>query len=239
MKTTKTVPIQSIMLLAGAICAAASPLNATGAVSGELKQWHKVTLTLDGPQAKETDTDPNPFTDYSFIVTFSHESGTPSYKVPGYFAADGNAANTSASEGNKWRAHVSPDKPGQWNYTVSFLKGKNSALGERASALSPFDGQHGSFLVGPTDKTGRDFRAKGRLQYVGKHFLQFAGTKEFFLKAGADAPETLLAYADFDGTEPGRKRDKRSGEAAPTQSLHRYEPHLRDWEPGDPTWKDG
>jgi hypothetical protein len=237
MKTTKTELIQSIML-AGACCAAASHLDATGAVSGELTQWHKVTLTLDGPQAKETDTDPNPFTDYNFTVTFSHESGTPSYKVPGYFAADGNAANTSASDGNKWRVHVSPDKPGQWNYTVSFLKGKNSALGEKGSALSPFDGQHGSFLVGPTDKTGRDFRAKGRLQYIGKHYLQFAGTKEFFLKAGADAPETLLAYADFDGTEPCRKRDKRSGEAAPTQSLHRYEPHLRDWKPGDPTWKD-
>jgi hypothetical protein len=64
------------------------------AVTGELKQWHKVTLTLDGPQAAETDTDPNPFTDYRMDVTFTHESGTPRYTVPGYFAADGNAAET-------------------------------------------------------------------------------------------------------------------------------------------------
>ena len=42
-------------------------------VSGELKQWHKVTLTLDGPFAYERDTDPNPFTDYRFVV-FEHES---------------------------------------------------------------------------------------------------------------------------------------------------------------------
>ena len=33
-------------------------------------------------------------------------------RVPGYFAADGNAANTSATSGNKWRAHLSPDKAG-------------------------------------------------------------------------------------------------------------------------------
>ena len=30
--------------------------------------------------------------------------------------------------------------------------------------------------------------------------LKIAGDGEFFLKAGADAPETLLAYQDFDGT---------------------------------------
>jgi len=77
------------------------------------------------------------------------------------------------------------------------------------------------------------------LQYVGKHHLQFAGSKEYFLKAGADAPETLLAYADFDGTEPGRKQQARTGEAAPTQSLHHYAPHAADWKPGDPTWKNG
>ena len=45
------------------------------AVSGELRQWHKVTLTLNGPQASETDSSPNPFTDYRMTVTFTHESG--------------------------------------------------------------------------------------------------------------------------------------------------------------------
>lgn len=30
-------------------------------VSGELKQWHKVTLNLNGPYAHEKDNDPNPF----------------------------------------------------------------------------------------------------------------------------------------------------------------------------------
>src|SRR5262245_66054674 len=71
-------------------------------VSGELKQWHKVTLTFDGPAAKETDDTPNPFLDYRMTVTFVHESGAPTYLVPGYFAADGNAANSSATSGSKW-----------------------------------------------------------------------------------------------------------------------------------------
>lgn len=200
------------------------------AITGELKQWHKVTLTLDGPFAHERDTQPNPFTDLAFNVQFTHESGAPSYRLPGYFAADGNAGHTSAESGTKWRAHLSPDKAGIWKYSVSFTWGKSAALDGSGQALKPFDGVSGSFTVAETDKTGRDFRAKGRLQYVGKHHLQFAGSKEFFLKAGPDAPETLLAFADFDNTSAG-KPDK-----AP---LKAWAPHERDSKAGDPTWRDG
>ena len=209
------------------------------AISGELKQWHKVTLSLDGPFAHEQDDEPNPFTDLAFNVTFTHESGSPKYVVPGYFAADGDAATSSADSGTKWRAHLSPDKAGKWNYAVSFTKGKVAALDGKGEALKPFDGVSGSFEVGAADKAGRDFRGKGRLQYVGAHYLQFAGSKEYFLKAGADAPETLLAYQDFDGTVGGTSKVQRPGEAKPKKALKTWEPHLQDWKSGDPTWKDG
>jgi hypothetical protein len=202
----------------------------TVAITGELKQWHKVTLTLDGPFAHERDTQPNPFTDLAFNVTFTHESGSPRYVVPGYFAADGNAGNTSAESGTKWRAHLAPDKTGRWHYTVSFRRGAHAALNGGGQPVAPFDGMSGSFTIAASDKTGRDFRAHGRLQYVGRHHLQFAGSKQYFLKAGPDAPETLLACVDFDNTT-ALKPDK-----AP---LKTWAPHERDWKPGDPTWRDG
>lgn len=204
--------------------------DATVSISGELKQWHKVTLTVNGPFAHERDTQPNAFTDLAFQVQFTHESGSPSYKVPGYFAADGNAGESSTESGTKWRAHLSPDKAGQWNYAVSFARGKNAALDGGGEALKPFDGVTGSFEITKTDKTGRDFRAHGRLQYVGKHHLQFAGSKQYFLKAGPDSPETMLAYVDFDNTVAG-KSDK-----VPLKS---WEAHVADWKSGDPTWRDG
>jgi hypothetical protein len=217
-----------ILLLVGLGVQAAAP-----AITGELKQWHKVTLTLDGPQAKETDNDPNPFTDYRMDVTFTHESGSPSFKVPGYFAADGNAGETSATSGNKWRAHLSPDKIGRWTCKVSFIKGKNVAVDEntKGTVVGGCDGVSGSFNIAPTDKTSRDFRAKGRLTYVGKHYLQFAGTKEYFLKAGADAPENFLAYREFDGDFPkdGHKDNL----------VKDWKPHVQDWKPGDPAWQNG
>jgi len=201
-------------------------------ISGELKAWHKVTLTLGGPFAHELDNVPNPFTDCRMTVTFRHESGTPTYAVPGYFAADGNAANTSAECGTTWRAHLSPDKPGRWTWAVSFVKGKNVAVSDaRGEPLAAFHGKTGSFAVAKTDKTGRDHRGKGRLQYVGGRYLRFAGTGEYFLKQGADAPENFLAYADFDGDF---KTDGHKDNLVKT-----WKPHLRDWRPGDPTWQGG
>lgn len=199
------------------------------AIAGELRQWHKITLQLAGPYAAETDSAPNPFTHYRFEVTFTHESGAPRYVVPGYFAADGDAANTSADAGTVWRAHLSPDRPGRWTYRVAFTHGPAVAMNGGGAPLAPFDGQSGEFTIERTDKTRRDFRGKGRLTYTGRHYLTHAGSGAPFLKAGTDAPETLLAYADFDATHALKKN----------VPLKTWTPHLRDWSEGDPTWQNG
>jgi hypothetical protein len=211
--------------------AAAQDGDGSVQVFGELKQWHTVTFSLSGPYARETDERPNPFTDYRMTVRLTHETGAPRYDVPGYFAADGAAAETSATEGNIWRAHFTPEQTGRWDYVVSLHAGPRVAVEDNGSSapVEAFDGKRGSLVVGPSDKSGRDFRAHGRLQYVGKHHLRFAGNGAYFLKAGPDAPETLLAYADFDGTEARR----------PNAPLKTWQPHVADWRSGDPTWQDG
>jgi len=199
-------------------------------LSGELKTWHKVTLTQRGPWAHERDNKPNPFTDYSMYVTFAHESGVPVYTVPGYFAGDGIAAETSAEAGYQWRAHLSPDKAGTWSYRVSFVKGEGAALDPAIDTyLKPYHGANGYFDIKETDKTGADFRGKGRLEYVGGHYLRFAGTGDFFLKAGPDAPETILAYTDFDDTIALKAK----------VPLKTWAPHAQDYRKGDPTWQNG
>jgi len=230
-------------ILSAAICSAfliapGVAYSAEGTtITGELKKWHKITLTFTGPESDET-AKPNPFLDYRLNVTFA--IGKKQYVVPGYYAADGNAAETSATSGNKWRVNFVPDDVGRWTYTVSFRTGPDIAISDDPTTGSgvAFDNARGSFVVGPTDKSGRDFRAKGLLKYVGKRYLQFAQTSEYFLKGGADSPENFLAYADFDGTFDAGEL-KRQGEASGDKFLHHYEPHVRDWQPGDTTWKDG
>ncbi len=190
-------------------------------ISGELKKWHKVTLTFDGPETEELHTY-NPFLNYRLDVTF--RTGTKTYVVPGYFAADGNAAETSAAKGNKWKVHFSPDETGEWRYEVSFRKGGNVAVSPVSSAgesAGHMDGLKGSFSIAESDKQGRDFRGQGRLQFVNKTYLQFAESGAFFLKAGVDAPENLLSYADFDGDfkTDGHK----------DHFIKKWEAHVSDW----------
>ena len=212
------------------LCNAQSPV-----ITGELKKWHRITITFDGPQTSETD-QPNPFRDYRLEVTFT--GAGKRYVVPGYYAADGNAAQTGVTAGNKWRVDFVPDEIGRWTYSVSFRTGLDVAVADGAAAGAPiaFDGTKGSFVVGPTDKTAPDFRGRGMLRYVGKRYLQFAETGEYFLKAGADSPENFLAYADFDGTYDTAGQ-KRVGEADGEKFLHKYEPHVQDFKIGDPIWQ--
>jgi len=197
-----------------------------GKIAGELKKWHKVTIDFVGPETGETAT-PNPFTDYRLDVTF--RNGETRYVVPGYYAADGEAAETSATTGNVWRVHFCPDKIGRWTYEVSFRQGRNIAVEDGGNSAGYCDRANGTFEIQPSDKTGRDFRGKGQLQYVGERYLRFAETGEYFLKQGADAPENLFAYQDFDGDF---KNDGRNDNRIKT-----FRPHVRDWKQGDPTWQ--
>ncbi len=222
----KTGILVFVILMGTFISCSDSTENAVE-ISGELKQWHNAILTMSGPYAHEIDNDPNPFTDFQMDVTFTHESGSPVYVVPGYFAADGNAGETSAESGDKWRAHLSPDKTGRWEYTVAFkLNGEPTA----------WDGLQGDFQIAASDKSAPDLRAKGRLEYVGERYLKFAGTGDYFFKAGADAPETLLAYEDFDGTYSAKEAGVKREQEAVTTNLKTWAPHIRDWQPGDPVW---
>lgn len=99
------------------------------------------------------------------------------------------------------------------------------------------DAYESSFTVVESDKSGNDFRAKGRIINGGKGYLKFAETNELFIKNGADSPEDFLAYYEFDQTKQIQK-EKRTGEDL-SKGLHRFEAHSADWKEGNTTWADG
>lgn len=235
--TTRVQPILIMCILS--VVLSGSKQSADPNISGELKQWHKITLTFSGPDLSETGPD-NPFLDYRLQATFTN--GDQEIIVPGFYAADGNAAETSASTGNKWQVRFRPNTTGKWRYQISFRTGDGIAIDDRTDAgeaVPSLDGKTGSFTVGPSDKTGRDFRAKGRLIHSNERYLKFSGTGEYFLKGGADSPENFLAYYQFDNTYRMGEGENRSGEARTTDQLHQYKPHLKDWNSDDPTWQSG
>jgi hypothetical protein len=204
-------------------------------LDGELKRWHKVTLTCDGPNTSE-DNAANPFMNYRCEAVFTHSSGSK-FTVPGYYAACDDPTS-GCNSGNKWKIHFSPNLTGNWSYTLNFKTGSKVAVNGGGLTADFFDGKTGDFTIAESDKVGRDFRAadKGQLKYVGEHYLRFSGTGgntpngKYFVKAGADSPENMLAYNDFDAT-PNRGNLRKS-----------WQPHQQDYKASEAsiyTWGSG
>lgn len=198
----------------------------------QVNQWEKLTLEFEGPAVSESDTE-NPFTSYRLLVDF--HQGDHTVTIPGFYAADGNAAETGAEEGNIWKVRFRPDRIGVWTYNVSFRKGQDIVISDDPSAGESvsFDGATGSFEVLENEDH------QGRIETTDGHYLRYAGSGAYYLKGGADSPENFLAFHEFDGTYKGTAPENREGEAANTDQLHQYAPHVKDWQEGDPTWQDG
>ena len=156
--------------------------------------------------------------------------------VPGYFAADGDAANTGSAAGNKWRVKFSPNLEGEWHFNAFLMEGKDIAIKQYTlpGKNKAIWNTSGSFLITPTDATEKGFYKSGKLAYVGERYLEECETGNAFIKNGVGSPETFLAYHEFDGTF------KKKGAHTPTlnNGLHEYPSHRADWKEGDITWGD-
>lgn len=212
-----------------------------GTLGGDTRMWHPTEVTFSsGLSTTEGDVN-NPFRIYRLQVAFVHGATGTTYDVPGFYAADGAAADTSAAGGDKWRVRFTPDHAGEWCYAASFRTGPDVAisLDPAAGTAASFDGGGGTFTVAPTDPAAPGLRSKGRLEWDGTHNLQFAGTGERFLKGGADSPENILGYYEFDQTfdTGGVIHDLHLGPHG--DGMHHFDAHAADFVAGDPTWLGG
>ncbi|WP_298967009.1 DUF5060 domain-containing protein [uncultured Roseibium sp.] len=192
--------------------------------------WNKVSIVLDGPQAKE---EASTFRDMRLDVTFTNKDTGEQIVVPGFFAADGNAAETGATEGTKWQVNFTPASAGNWTYEASFREGKNVAASTDLNAGTPVAGFQeigGSFEVAEGDGKGDRFSDKGIiLQDEGTHYLQFQGDGDYFIKGGPGVPENFLAYDGFDNTKVTGVKNSNTGR-------HDFDNHLKDAKGDELLW---
>ena len=227
-----------LFALSGCLAAPKPKVSAAPVAAQADKNWSRWapgSIDFAGLSVSETDA-ANPFTDYRLSVTFSQ--GKKRTDVRGFFAADGNAAETSAQSGNVWRVRFTPDEVGQWNYGARLVRGPDAALHDQDRPSETIVGQwQGQFTVGPADPAKPEFHRSGVLRGE-DHLLRWSGARSYFQKGGANSPENLLGYADFDGTYRIAP-DARDGESAVGEKLHTFAPHIRDWRDNDPSWQSG
>ena len=212
------------------------PISESADTTKVVMQWHQLKLDFEGPETSE-DAEDNPFLNYRLEVEFTHNKTSKTLR--GYYAADGNAAESSATSGNIWSVNHRPDLLGKWTYKARLLHGDSIAIKTNSSNAEdlPLKNSTGTFMVSPSDKAVPDFRAKGQLVAENGYF-KFKNSDTHWLKAGANSPENLLGYVDFDDTYR-IKSEAREGEAAAPEVIHSYDAHTTDWQTGNPTWKNG
>ena len=219
MKFTYTIFVVLVILVLSHIFQSCDTKNSIS-IHGERKCWNTIEFKINGPETSENAA-LNPFLQYRMEALLIHKSDT--LAIPGFYAADGNAAETSAQNGETWKVRFVPEKSGIWKYQIQLWEGENIAIADKIDTAkhNKLLNIFGEFEVDPADTTAKGFLGKGRLNYVGERYLQHAESKEYFLKGGVDSPENFLAYHEFDDTPPS----------------HFYKSHLDDWVAGDPTWQ--
>ncbi len=201
-----------------------------------VQKGHTLTLSFEGPMTSE-DAEYNPFLNYLLLVEFEHEDNKKT--IRGFYAADGNAAETSATSGNTWQVRFSPDHTGTWKYNATLLKGDSISVKQSHDEADQIEisNSSGTFEVVSNGDSVSDFRDRGKLT-VSNGYLRFEDSGAYFLKVGADSPENFLAFQGFDNTYRIAISDK-DGEAKTDDEIHYFEPHIQDWNTGDPTWQEG
>ncbi|MBT0584889.1 Kelch repeat-containing protein [Alteromonas oceanisediminis] len=193
-----------------------------------------IRVDINGPTVSETDR-VNPFTDYVMQTVFTHQDGSE-VVVQGFFAADGNAANSSASRGDIWRTLFTPQKKGIWQYHAKLFSGSDVVFaGDKLASIEPVSSADGAVEVGEAIPNGDFFAANGQVQ-VRNGYFYFPHTEKYWVKVGANSPENFLAFHEIDGTYR-HSQQARDGEAKAPDFIHEFEAHLQDYEHGDPLWQ--
>ena len=195
-------------------------------LSGQAMTWHKITLDFESSQTYSEA--PATFRDNRLDVTFTNATTGEVYVVPGFFAADGDAANTGATSGQCLAGELQPAFS-RVNGPTTANRSAPAPTSPRATApgcrqpqsASPRPRTAARWTVAPTDKTGDDFRAKGMiLQAEGEPLPAVPGRRRLLRarrpgRAGelprqrATSTVPTSASPASERSEPGRRQPSR------------------------------
>jgi len=168
--------------------------QAYGVEIAKAAKYSVVELTFEGPWQGPTDV---PARDIDFWVRFRHESGSPEYKIYGFWDGNGKAGTS----GNIFKARFCPTKTGRWDL-VEVYSNKQSLLGQKQSDhLTATDSDHPGFWIADSDSPGCRWymRSDGSHPYIlgNTHYTFLSGYQKDNKPSGNSIVADIAGNADY------------------------------------------
>ena len=157
-------------------------------------QYSVVELAFEGPVQGPKDV---PARDVDFCAIFRHESGSPEYKIHGFWDGDGKDGTT----GSVFKIRFCPTKSGRWNL-IEVYSNKPKLNGQKqGDYVTAVASDHPGFWVVDPDSPGRRWymRSNGSHQYIfgNTHYTFLSGYQSGNKPSGNDIVEDIAGNAKY------------------------------------------
>jgi hypothetical protein len=153
-----------------------------------------VELTFKGPVQGPKDV---PARDIDFWARFRHESGSPEYKIHGFWDGDGKGGTT----GGVFKIRFCPTKPGCWDL-IEVYSNKSKLHGQKQGQyMTAIASDHPGFWIVDPDSPGHRWymRSDGSHQYIfgNTHYTFLSGYQPGNKPSGNDIAADIVGNAEY------------------------------------------
>jgi len=153
-----------------------------------------VEFRFDGPVQSPKDVLAR---DIDFWARFRHESGSPEYKIHGFWDSDGKGG----AAGGVFKIRFCPTKPGRWDL-VEVYSNKPELIGQKQGQyVTATDSDHPGFWIIDTDSPGSRWymRSNGSHQYIfgNTHYSFLSGYQQDSKPSGNDIAADIAGNAEY------------------------------------------
>ncbi|UCC96564.1 MAG: DUF4038 domain-containing protein [Phycisphaerales bacterium] len=159
-----------LWLLAVALLPMVSAFRVCGQELARGSQYCVLELAFEGPRQGPEDV---PTRDIDFWVRFRHESGSPEYRIHGFWDGDGNAGTS----GNTFKVRFCPTEPGRWSLVEVYSNARELNGQKQGHYVTGVASDHPGFWMPDTESPGR----RWYMRSDGSHPYIFGNTHYTFL----------------------------------------------------------
>ena len=168
--------------------------QASGTEIAKAAQYSVVELTFEGPLQGPKDV---PARDIDFWVRFRHESGSPQYKIYGFWDGNGKAGTS----GSVFRVRFCPTKTGRWNLVEVHSSEQKLHDQKQGHYLTATPSDHPGFWIVDSNSPGSRWymRSDGSHPYIfgNTHYTFLSGYKKGNKPSGNDIADDIAGNAKY------------------------------------------